>query len=666
MAQNEKRAYTKRNEAYWEGRKNPVQVTSAATVASAEPIPFPEIEAYASCGPQSSSSVRGGQVNQPLTNPSAFNNIQALPLPWVGFNGTRSGYGYGGESYGGSYIGISSAIDLCGRAWAGIGPVRNAIEVAVEFSNQPLYVKCKNKTVKKFFEEWLRAIQINRLKEEFFREYYRSGNIFMMLFEGKFGPSYYQNFQTSFSAKDNRIPIRYELLNPGNVFVPVGVINHFTYARLLSPYEITRLQNPLTPQDKQVYNDLPPEAKEQITNYRPGSPMGIYVPLDSKRLRYAFYKKQSYEPLAVPMVWPILPDVEWKLMLKKMDKALLQNVERIILLVTTGEAPNQWNGGKGINQNNLSNLTALLSNQTLNRVLVADYSTKAQFVQPDLKDLGPEKYAIVNEDIREGLQSILTGDDKFANAQIKAKIFVRRLEEGQSVFLDDFLNVEIGRICDIMGFREKPLVKFGKIMLQDEAIMSRVITQLGQLGILSAEQVVNTLDTGVLPDADEMEEAQEKYKKDRKNGKYFPLVGGSQKDGGDGRPAGTGGTPKSSSSPGPIGTSKGEFSMKELVATLRDRSNLEAIVETELRKATKFKGEFGDAQRDASASLAFAIMATQPREKWGKAEVVKASLKDLPKIADSTLKELEEIRHDYDLRDIVEAVVVKNAKTKGE
>lgn len=625
----------------------------APAVASVPSSPFPEI-AYGSAGQSAPPNIRDPQTNIPGVAPDAFQCLKSIPLPYYGYTGERQ-----------AYIGASTSIDLCSRAWAGFPAARNAIEVAVEFSSQPLYIKCKNKTVKRFFQEWFHAIRIKKFVQEFFREYYRSGNVFMLLFNGKFGPAYYQNFQDSFGAKENKIPIRYEILNPTNIFVPVGLAAPYTYVRLLSTYEIQRLKNPLTPQDKQVYDSLPPVAKEQITNYG-NSPLGIYIPLDPEKLRFAFYKKQSYEPLAVPMIWPVLPDIEWKLMLKKQDKALVQNVERILLLVTTGEAPNQWNGGKGINPKNITNLQSLLSNATLNRVLVADYSTKANFIQPDLSALGPEKYAVVNQDIKEGLQSILAGDDKFANAQMKAQIFIQRLEEGQTVFLDEFLEIEVQRICETMGFRDKPKVGFVPINLQDQATMSRVITQLGQLGILTGKQTVKVLNDGVLPDADEMDEAQTEYLKDRDDGKYYPLVGDSQKQdgqvGGGGRPVGTG-VPKSSNKVGPIGkgAEKGEkFSLKSMVETMKARSNLESYVEDALLKKTGLK-ELNEAQKNAAASLTFSIMASAPKEKWTKA-IAKKSISDLPKVSTEIMDELDEIRENYRLNDAWEAAVVKNSK----
>ncbi len=68
-----------------------------------------------------------------------------------------------------------------------------------------------------------------------------------------------------------------------------------------------------------------------------------------------------------------------------MDMALSKTIEQVILLVTTGDKPDQWQ--KGTNPRNLERLQSIFKNQTIGRVLVADYSTKAQWVIPDLKEL---------------------------------------------------------------------------------------------------------------------------------------------------------------------------------------------------------------------------------------------------------------------------------------
>jgi len=74
-----------------------------------------------------------------------------------------------------------------------------------------------------------------------------------------------------------------------------------------------------------------------------------------------------------------------------MDMTLSRTIEHVILLITTGEKVDQYGGG--INRPNLVNLQNIFRNQTLGRVLVADYTTKGQWLIPDIGQiLGPEKY----------------------------------------------------------------------------------------------------------------------------------------------------------------------------------------------------------------------------------------------------------------------------------
>jgi hypothetical protein len=670
------RPYTKRATEYWENRRNtpvaaapaqPITIHTSSEKPPVKAVPMPDIiygstevmtnEARANCYGESPTSTRNRQINAPVVDAGAFQNLEALPAPFYNFNGNRD------------YSGMGNTINLCAKAWANVAIFRNAIEACVEFSNQPLYIKSDNETVEKFFNEWFGALNMNDLKEQFFREYYRSGNVFLYKFNGKFGPAYYQNLQQSFAAKENKIPIRYDLLNPMNIYVPNGLTYPYTYVQLLSTYEIARLRNPITEQDRQVYNSLPTITKTQIKTAG-AFPQGVFIPIDPNRLRYAFYKKQSYEPLAVPMGWPVLPDIEWKLTLKKMDMALSRTVEQAILLVTTGETGTEWNGGNGINQNNIARLQALFNNQTLSRVLVSDFTTKAEWKIPQLKDvLGPEKYKIVNEDIAEGLQTIFVGkEDKFASAQLKAKIFIQRLEEGQNVFLNNFLLPEINMVCDAFGFRTKPIVKFQKINLQDEAVMARIVAQLAQLGILTAEQTVEAMETGVLPDAYEMRTGQDQYKKDRDAGKYFPLVGGSQKDGGGqigggGRPDGTKGIKQTTKKISPQGTSQASeklnVSTKELVTNTLAAEELREAVGGAVKKRFKVR-TLNDNQKNIVDSFAKIIMATQPRSSWKKS--VAETIEKPVRIPDQVAREIDEISIEHSV-DSWNATLIWNSRT---
>ena len=115
----------------------------------------------------------------------------------------------------------------------------------------------------------------------------------------------------------------------------------------------------------------------------------------------------------------------------------------------------------GVNPRNISAMQTLFQNQSVGRVLVSDYTTKAEFIIPDLKKvIGPEKYEIVNQDIKEGLQNIILNQEKFASTEIKAQMFLQRLNEARDAFLNDFLQPEIKQLCKDFGFRDIPTAKF--------------------------------------------------------------------------------------------------------------------------------------------------------------------------------------------------------------
>ena len=314
---------------------------------------------------------------------------------------------------------------------------------------------------------------------------------------------------------------------------------------------------------------MDPETKKKI---KEGSFTrdGIKIELDSEKLIYSFYKKQDYEPFAIPFGYPVLDDINFKLELKQIDQAICRTIENVILLITMGAEPDKG----GINPRNMEAMQSLFKNESVGRVLVSDYTTKAQFVIPDIgKVVGPSKYEVINNDIKEGLQNVIVGDERYSNTQVKAKIFLERLEESRNAFIHDFLQPQVKMICQNLGFRKYPTVKFEQTDIKDEVQLQRVATRLMELGIITPEQGMHVLEKGSYPKPDEMEAAQQKYIEQRKEGMYNPIVGGVPMiapETGDeeqvqqvkrevGRPVGTSGIPQEQQS-----SAKELFSRKNL------------------------------------------------------------------------------------------------------
>ena len=517
----QKRKYTKRSD-YWnkfpkkdQPIVNVVQYAEGAsqTAPDSSGEPYYTEEAIGGRSEHYGSSSSGRRKNS-ITHKNKlykYTNISAGLLPY---------------EYSADGVNVRMAIELCQKAYSNVAIFRNAVDIMAEFSNSTIYLEGENEKSKKFVEKWFEKIKLWALKDQYFREYYRSGNIFLYRLDGKFSPEDFARLNYIYGAdslKPGNIPVKYVMLNPYDIVVSRATsFKTGSYKKVLSEYELERLRSPKTEEDKQVFDSLPPKAKKKIKEGT-FTKEGVTIEVDPERLSYSFYKKQDYEPFAVPFGFPVLEDINWKMELKKIDQAIARTVENVILLITMGAEPDKG----GINPNNLLAMQTLFKNESVGRVLVADYTTKAEFVIPDItKIIGSEKYKIVNEDIREGLQNVIVGNEKYANTQIKAEIFLERLKESRNAFLNDFLQPQIKMVCRNMGFRNYPKAHFEEIDIKDEVQFHRVITRLLEIGILTPEQGIESMKSGLYPNAKSLNSAQEGYVEEREKGYYNPLVGG--------------------------------------------------------------------------------------------------------------------------------------------
>jgi hypothetical protein len=521
-------------------------------------------------------------------------------------------------------VNVREAIELCQKAYANVAIFRNAIDIMSEFANSDIYLEGGSQKSRDFFYEWFKKIKIWKVKDQYFREYYRSGNIFIYRIDGKFKLDDFAELSNRIGngvGAKNEIPIRYIMLNPFDIVAKTS--SSFAvglYEKVLSQYELSRLQNPSNEDDKEILRNLPKELRDGIEN---GSyyTNGLKIQLDPEKLSFSFYKKQDYEPFAVPFGYPVLEDINTKMELKKMDHAITRTVENVILLITMGAEPDKG----GINQNNVKAMQTLFKNESVGRVLVSDYTTKAQFVIPDLnKVLGAEKYKVLNEDIKQGLQNIVIGEEKYSATEVKAQIFIDRLKESRNAFLNDFLQVEIKRIAKSIGLKNYPTAKFRDIDIRDQTQLMRVTTRLMELGVLTPQQGMDMFHTGEFPKSEEIAPAQEEFIKNRKSGYYNPIVGGvpttsppkdpnaaaktaavNKTNKVAGRPQGTTGIP----------VVKANFSVKDIQKVVQKIEETRGSIENELKK--KFNTEKFNAQQvQMIDKLCEAIVVSQDIKTW--------------------------------------------------
>jgi hypothetical protein len=510
------RKYTKKNKQYWdslsEGMSKNSENNSLVRAASFEPALIGEGICESRASISSSSDRTGKRKNQIAvkTATERFANIASGLLPY---------------EYSNDQVGISDAIILCQKAYFNISVFKSTLDLLSEFANSEIYLdpKTGNASSRKFVEAWFKKIKLYDLKEQFFREFYRSGNVFLYKLESALAAKTIRGYGLSQAALNSKVPVRYLVLNPADIVVNGQLtFGTFKYAKILTPFELTRIKKAKTPEEKELYEALPKKTKEQLDKKTEWvSNEKIFIELTPDVLFPVFYKKQDYEPLAVPPGFSVLDDLNRKLELKNVDQAICRSIENVMLLITMGTEPEKG----GIDHTSINAMRTLLENKSVGRVLVSDWTTTGEWLIPDLKKvLGKEKYEVLNKDIEQGLGNILLGESKYSDLGSKLKLFFARLEESRRRFLNDFLQKEIDAVCKTVGYVKAPKAKFVKKDVIADETLQKLTTRMMELGILTPEQGLEVIHKGEFPQSEDLKEKQEGYKKDREEGYYLPLV----------------------------------------------------------------------------------------------------------------------------------------------
>jgi len=428
----------------------------------------------------------------------------------------------------------TAAIRLVRLAYTNFSDLRNIINAMVEFSSSPIYWSGGNAKSRKFFESLFNKLGINNLQDKFFLEFFRSCNVIPYRLEAVIKDEDLNTLNKTYGAKAKKnvkLPVKYIILNPESLVVGGNIsFSEATFYQRLNTYEVQRLMKPITEEDKNFFNSLPDDLKEDIKKARGKiSNITLDIPLDQKYCHFIFYKKADYEPLATPFAWPVLRDLNWKAELKAIDMAVARTTQRAILLITMGFE--NKNGEYMFDAKAAEAMRQLFESESVGKVLVGDFTTKGQWLIPEVdKILGQEKYKQVNEDIKNGLNNILSGggEEKFANQSIKVKLFVQRLKQSRETFLNEFLIPEVKRISKEMGFKSYPLPIFADIDLRDEDTYARILAQLAGIGYLTPEEVFNGMEFGRLPTAEESLESQQNFKDAKDKGLYLPVQANPQ------------------------------------------------------------------------------------------------------------------------------------------
>lgn len=660
-----KRAYNKKSD-YWSKIKKSAASAAVTSLGLSESVTKPiETEdalptevslaaKYNSGAPSGSRTTARRNAASSTSLSSDYSYLNELVMPWSESNGR---------------ISIKEIIELCEKAYAYISIYRNTVDMMEEFSASNVYLVGGNATSRAFVEAWLKKINIRSLTKQFFREFYRSGNVFMYKFNGRLQPDDFAGLKKQFFINKNSIPLRYVVIDPKSIeSLSVASFSKINYVKVMSVHELRKLKLKQTPEDELIFNNLPAATKEAIMTDRFNT-AGIDMVLEPERLYAVFYKKQDYEPFAIPFGFPVLKDIDRKEILKNIDQAISNTLQNACLLITAGEKKHEFGGGT--NPKVIEALQSIFENESTSRVIVADYTVNAKFIIPEIGNIiDPKKYEILNEDIKNGLMSILQGGEKFSNQNIKIEVFLERLIEGRQIFIDEFLQNEINALCKNFGLKSTPTAKFENIELQDKSVVARIYTRLAELGILPPQLLFRALETGVLPEAEELEAAQKKYVEDREKGYFNPLTGGvpmipaaDSGESGNEPNTTTPGKPMASNDGRPPGASVAHrFSAKKMSKCASDISEFMSYAETQVKNKYSVS-EISEQQKKLLSKMTEVVIASREVSDWKNSfETLLSKPEELLNFSSSsTAKAITEMQSKYGV-DSLSGAILYNSK----
>ena len=159
-------------------------------------------------------------------------------------------------SYAMDGVNVREAIELCQKAYANVAVFRNSIDIMSEFANTELYIEGGSQKSRDFFNEWFKKIKLWNLKDQFFREFYRSGNLFFYRIDAVIQNEDFTKLIKQIADNQptsSKVPVRYILLNPFDIVAKRGSsFETGAYEKILSEYELARLQNPVSDEDRET------------------------------------------------------------------------------------------------------------------------------------------------------------------------------------------------------------------------------------------------------------------------------------------------------------------------------------------------------------------------------------------------------------------------------
>lgn len=496
---------------------------------------------------------------------------------------------------------VKDAIELSRKAYWNVSVYKQTIDMQTELCNSKIHLNGGSKTSLKFFRWWLEKINIWHFGYQWFKEYALSSNVITYRLDSTVSDSELRrNTRVSKAAKN--IPLKYTILNPS--CIAVCEAQNFIdpeFGWVLTASQVEMLKKSTNKDAKQIVKDNQLDKLKKQSYY--------FVKLDPNKIRAVFNGKLDYEPLAIPMYYPVLRDINLKLTLQKAEQVITRTIDKAILLLSIGPQDDI-----AISQKIAHETAEMLKIPAVGRSLVVQQGSKGEWLIPDLnKIFGPEKYKSINEDIANGLMNIFWGEEKLGSSIIKIKIFLERLKQAREAFINLWLKPEMKHVAEIMGFESIPEPSFEEISLKDDLEYMKIANRLYEIGFLTPKDVLHYYQTGEMPTYADLVEHQREFVQFQQEGLFIENINVRKEAG---RPTGSS-SPRTQNEPGiQENTSQAaKVSIEKLQEGVSKITSLMSSVKSEYKRKHGIARLRGEHEKMVE-KIAEEILLQEEPEKW--------------------------------------------------
>ena len=434
------------------------------------------------------------------------------------------------SSFAGVFKQADEVYNKCGLIW-------NIINLMTDFTTKGIRVVHKNKKKEKIAREWFARIEGLHVSERFTNYFYRLGNVVALRYTAKLknentlytqGKADLDVFPMPEKAEKGVIPWRYVFLHPACCEVVGGELSRFVddpiYSIKFSSKVRRQITNPKSEEEKQIIQKLPADIVAAVKESRP------YI-LDKNRTIVYHFKKDDWNPWALPITYPILADINILQKLKLADVCALESAASKIRIFRLGVLENYMQ--EPPDPTAVSKFASFIENSVGGGTIDVIWGKDVDIIETDLSNsasfLGEDKYKPTLNNIYTTmgvpitLTSTYSGGAGASGSQMSLKTLTERLHYGRTNLLD-FWQAELEMFAKALGWREAPQIEFDQTILANEDTEKQLLIQLADRNLISDETL--QLKFNLNPDMEKVRTNRENRERDsgrrvKKAGQWF-------------------------------------------------------------------------------------------------------------------------------------------------